>query len=550
MFGLARVAAAILVRVGALFLFIAILMAPAAAGVTITGATPSTFSGPGQTITFHFRIDQENAIINSVALTMNHPLGAVSCSPALPIQPFETTNCTATYVTQLSNSFDIVQYGTYDLTTNGGPRGGNVAGQVTVTYVPPGVPSLSSISPTSGPVTGGTSVTITGVNLGDVTDVTIGGIALIGTTVVNATTITGTTPANTAGSKDVKVTALTGSSTLAGGFTYLTPTITLSPTSLPPATAGNAYSQSVIATGGTAPYSFTVSAGALPPGVSLTGGGTLAGTPTTAGVYNFTVTATDANGFIGARAYALSISAPAITLAPSTLANGTGGIAYAQGLSATGGTAPYSFALTAGTLPTGVTLAADGSLSGTPTTAGSFNFTVTATDANGFTGARAYALSISAPTITLAPSTLPAAVAGSAYAEDISAAGGTAPYGFALSAGALPPGMSLSASGSLTGTPTTAGSFNFTVTATDANGFTGVHAYALSIAAPTITLAPSTLPGGTGGIAYAQGLSATGGTAPYGFALTAGTLPAGLTLTADGSLTGTPTAAGSFNFTV
>ncbi|TIQ61216.1 MAG: hypothetical protein E5X64_42745, partial [Mesorhizobium sp.] len=105
----------------------------------------------------------------------------------------------------------------------------------------------------------------------------------------------------------------------------------------------------------------------------------------------------------GARAYALSIGAPAITLAPSTLPGGTGGIAYAQGLSATGGTAPYGFALTAGTLPAGLTLTADGSLTGTPTAAGSFNFTVTATDANGFTGARAYALSIGAPAITLAP---------------------------------------------------------------------------------------------------------------------------------------------------
>ncbi|MER8830136.1 putative Ig domain-containing protein [Mesorhizobium sp. M0938] len=550
MFGSARLAAAILVRVGALFIFMAALILPAAAGVTITGATPSTFSGPGQTITFHFRVDQENAIINSVALTMNHPLGTVNCAPALPLAPFATTNCTATYVTQPSNNIDIIQYGMYDLTTNGGPRGGNVAGQVTVAYVPPGVPSLTSISPTSGPVTGGTSVTITGVNLNDVTGVTIGGTALIGTTVVNSTTITGTTPANTAGSRNVTVTTLSGSSTLTGGFTYISPTITVGPPSLPSATASNAYSQSVSATGGTAPYSFTVSAGALPPGVSLTSGGTLAGTPTTAGSFNFTVTATDANGFTGARAYALSVGAPTIMVAPSALPSDFAGVPYAQTFSASGGAAPYGYMVGAGALPPGLSLSASGDLSGTPTTAGTFNFTVTATDANGFPGTQAYALSIAAPTITLAPSALPGGTGGIAYTQALAASGGAAPYGYVVTAGALPPGLNLSATGDLTGTPTTAGTFNFTVTATDANGFTGAQAYAVSISAPAITLAPSTLTDGTAGMAYAEGLSATGGTAPYGFALTAGTLPTGLTLGADGSLTGTPTTAGSFNFTV
>ncbi|RWK84062.1 MAG: autotransporter domain-containing protein [Mesorhizobium sp.] len=262
------------------------------------------------------------------------------------------------------------------------------------------------------------------------------------------------------------------------------------------------------------------------------------------------MTAIDANGFTGARAYALSIDAPRITLTPSALPGDFGGVAYAQTLSASGGAAPYAYMVTAGTLPPGLNLSATGDLSGIPTTAGSFNFTVTATDANGFTGVQAYALSISAPTITLAPSTLPSSTGGIAYAQGLSATGGTAPYGFALTAGTLPAGLTLAADGSLTGTPTAAGSFNFTVTVTDAYGFTGARAYALSIGAPAITLAPSTLPGGTGGVAYAQGLSAAGGTAPYRFALTAGTLPTGLTLAADGSLTGTPSEAGSFAVTI
>src|SRR3546814_689411 len=99
------------------------------------------------------------------------------------------------------------------------------------------------------------------------------------------------------------------------------------------------------------------------------------------------------------------------------------------------------------------------------------------------------------------------------------------------------------------------GSFNFTVSATDSSTGTGAPysgslAYALTVAAPTITVSPATLPDGTTGAAYSQTISASGGTAPYSFALAAGSLPAGLTLSAAGVLSGTPTAFGSFNFTV
>src|SRR3546814_2291263 len=93
------------------------------------------------------------------------------------------------------------------------------------------------------------------------------------------------------------------------------------------------------------------------------------------------------------------------------------------------------------------------------------------------------------------------------------------------------------------------GSFNFTVSATDSSTGTGAPysgslAYALTVAAPTITVSPATLPDGTTGAAYSQTISASGDTAPYSFALAAGSLPAGLTLSAAGVLSGTPTAFG------
>jgi uncharacterized protein YhjY with autotransporter beta-barrel domain len=324
----------------------------------------------------------------------------------------------------------------------------------------------------------------------------------------------------------------------------------ISTTSLPQGTGGVAYNQSITAAGGALPYAFAVTAGALPPGVSLSGAGVLSGTPTAAGTFNFTVQVTDAATQTASQSLALVIAAPTITVSPASLPNGVAGTAYAQVISAAGGTGPYTFALTSGALPAAMALASDGTLSGTPTVSGAFNITVTATDAFGFTGAQAYTLNVSAPTITLTPATLPGATVAVAYSQVLTANGGTAPYAVALTAGALPTGLSLATDGTLSGTPTAGGSFNISLTATDALGFTGTQAYVLTVAAPGIALQPATLPGATAGSAYTQAITATGGVAPYSFALTAGALPGGLTLASDGTLSGTPTASGSFNLSI
>jgi outer membrane autotransporter protein len=336
--------------------------------------------------------------------------------------------------------------------------------------------------------------------------------------------------------------------------------VTVGPASLPAATAGSAYSQTLSASGGTAPYTFAVSAGTLPVGLSLSPAGVLSGTPTSSGSFNFTATATDSGGSptSGNRAYTLTVASPNVSLPATTLPGGTAGQAYTAAINgATGGIAPYTYTLSAGALPAGVTVnSATGALSGTPTVAGSFAFTLTATDSTTGTAGQAsqsYSLSIASPTLSIAPPTLPAGTAGSAYSQTLSASGGTAPYSYALSAGALPAGLTLTTGGVLSGTPTVAGSFAFTVTATDSTAGVAAqasYAYTLSIAAPTLVIAPPTLPAGKVGTAYSQALSTSGGTAPYSYSVSAGTLPAGLTLTAAGVLAGTPTAAGTANFTV
>src|SRR5207247_43392 len=131
------------------------------------------------------------------------------------------------------------------------------------------------------------------------------------------------------------------------------------------------------------------------------------------------------------------ITCATITLSPASLPNGTVGTPYSQLISATGGTAPFAFSVTTGTLPNGLSLnAATGAITGTPTLAGTFNFTITANDANLCPGSRTYSVVIGPPVctvITLSPATLPDGAVASAYNQTISASGGTAPYTFSVS---------------------------------------------------------------------------------------------------------------------
>ena len=326
------------------------------------------------------------------------------------------------------------------------------------------------------------------------------------------------------------------------------------PTTLPNPTAGVGYSQLVSATGGTPFYTFAVTSGSLPTGLTLDPAGTLSGTATQGGTSTFTITATDTNGFTGNRSYTLTITGgPTIVLSPTSLTNPMVGIGYSQTITANGGTPSYTFAITSGSLPNGMTLNSAGVITGTPTVAGTFNFTVTVTDTNNFTGNQPYTFTLAPPTISLNPTTLPTPLLGVGYSHMISANGGTTPYTFAVTSGTLPTGLTLNTNtGVIGGTPAAIGTFNFTITATDANSFSGNQPYTVTInAIPTITITPSTLTDPTLTVAYSQTLSGNGGTGPYTFAVSSGTLPTGLSVNSStGVISGTPGATGTFNFTI
>lgn len=335
------------------------------------------------------------------------------------------------------------------------------------------------------------------------------------------------------------------------------PTVTVGPGLAPTAMAGVAYNQTVTASGGSAPYTFTITAGVLPAGLSLSAGGALTGTPKAVGPFNFTITATDANGFTGSRAVSLTVASPIVTMTPPTVPAAAVGSSYSQTLVGGGGNAPYTFALASGALPPGLALGSNGLLSGTPSAGGSYSFTVEVRDSTAggpFATMQSFTMTVGAATLAVSPPTLNAGTVGIDYAQPLTTTGGTPGYTYAVTAGALPAGMSLSSGGTLSGRPTAGGTFNFTVVSTDSSGgtgpFSGVRGYTLTIAAPTLAVAPATLPAPSIGVPYSQTLSTSGGTGPYSYAITAGALPVGMSMSSGGVLSGTPTAGGTFNFTV
>lgn len=418
--------------------------------------------------------------------------------------------------------------------------------------------------------------------------------------------------------------------------------ISVAPTTLPGGTFNTAYSQNISASGGVSPYGFTVTAGSVPNGLSLAAGGTLSGTPTAAGNFNFTATATDSTAialggpFTASRNYSVtiasanqsisfgtpanralysgsfpvsatatsglvvafssqtpsictvagntvslvsvgtctvrasqlgdgnwnaaanvdqsfSVTAPPITLSPASVPAGTVGVAYVtQNLAASGGVGPYGFAVNVGALPGGLTLSATGVLSGTPTTAGNFNFTVAGTDSSGalaggpFTGSQGYAVAVAKGNQVIAFAPLNGKVFGAAPFT-VSA---TAAPGLTVAFASLTPAVctvnitlvTLAGFGQCTIRASQAGDANYNPAANVDRSF--------PVADPTITVSPVSLPDSALTLAYSQNISATGGIAPRSFTVSVGTLPGGLNLATGGALTGAANATGSFSFTV
>jgi len=232
------------------------------------------------------------------------------------------------------------------------------------------------------------------------------------------------------------------------------------------------------------------------------------------------------------------------------LPQGEVGSSYNSTLSVSGGTAPYNFSISWGELPTGLRLGATGgTISGTPTATGTFNFGVHVTDSAGHGGAETQAITIakgSGVTVSLTPAT--ATIASGASQQFTALVTNTSNVGvtWTASSGTI-------TSAGLYRAPTVTSNTTTTVTATSKDDTTKSAIASVTVTAGqsgTLTVSTAILSGATSGTAYSSSLSATGGKAPYTWSLSSGSLPSGISLHSSGSISGTTTQTGQFSFTV
>jgi hypothetical protein len=318
---------------------------------------------------------------------------------------------------------------------------------------------------------------------------------------------------------------------------------------LAPASLGVPYSLQLTASGGRGNYTWSLASGSIPAGLTVSATGVLSGTPTRATSYSFSIRVTSGTATV-TKAFSMTITS-ALKVSNTSLTDGTVDAAYSVSLAATGGTTPYVWDINASQLPPGLSLSGV-KIVGIPTQTGSWNIDMHVTDASGRTATKTLAITVYKVSIPT-EGTMPAAMRGYAYSTSLTAEGGLGAYKWTLSSGTLPTGLTLgSTTGVISGTTQLPGTYNVVLQATDAASRFARKPFTLVVeqdpARPYVT--NTSLPAGSLTKAYSVQFSAVSGPGSYVWSLASGTLPAGLTLSPGGVLSGTPTTATSYSFTV
>ncbi|UAY52782.1 putative Ig domain-containing protein [Ferruginibacter albus] len=425
--------------------------------------------------------------------------------------------------------------GTYTVTINATNVKGTGSKTITIT-IKSAIPSISSATSATGKVGTAFSYTITASN----TPTGFNATGLPAGLSINTTTgVISGTPTTAATSN------ITISATNAGGSDSKTLTLTVSPAApvissaaTATATVGTAFSYTITASNNPTSYSAT----SLPAGLNInTTTGVISGTPTTAATSNVTINAINAGG-TGTKTLTITVNPAAPVISSAATATAIIGTAFSYSITASN--TPTSYNATG--LPAGLSInTSSGLISGKPTTAGTYNTTITATNAGG-TGTKTLSITVSnslpaAPAIS--SSATATATVGTSFSYTITASNTPTSY----NATGLPTGLSINtSSGVISGTPTTAGSYAVTISATNAGG-TGTKTLSITInpAAPVISSAVTAA--ATVGTTFSYTITASNN--PTSFNATG--LPAGLSVnTSSGVISGIPTTAGTTNVSI
>ncbi len=336
---------------------------------------------------------------------------------------------------------------------------------------------------------------------------------------------------------------------------------------LPEGSATAPYAQSITALGGSeAGYVWSLSAGALPQGLTLESAGTpsaqLSGTPAAFGTFDFTVSLTDSMGASTTQALSLVIQ-PALSIAPVDLLRGRVGQTFTATVVANDGAGfGYQWTVTGGTLPVGLALSGPNSrvltISGTPTEFGTFALILGVTDAHGGVASVSLSLDVDPVAVQIVAGNATPGVMNQTYTHTVDTAGGTG-AGYVWAAGSLPAGLTLDPAGApstqITGVPTEFGTITATISVTDTNGDTDLQMLTFEIAPPPVFITTVSVPDGVYGVRYSAPIvGELGSLVGYTWSISQGSLPFGLQVVSDGSpatvISGNPEEEGTFNFTV